>query len=304
VKVKEPQEPEIALLEPRHALLSHLHLAHDAALTRRLADSEATCIAYETVEDGHGRLPLLAPMSEVAGKIAAQAGAFMPKKQSGGRGVLLGGVPGVRPGRVVIIGGGVVGLNAALIAVGLGADVLALGHSLERLRELDLVFGNRCSTVYASRLSVELALAEADLVVGAVLLHGARAPRVVSRAKLRLMKQSAVLVDVSIDEGGCFATSGPTTHSMPTYEVDGVVHYCVTNMPGVVPATSAHALTNATLLYMLALADHGLERAVASDKGLLRGVNVAAGHVTYEPVAREHGLPFVPARDALATAAR
>ncbi|HEV2820977.1 MAG TPA: alanine dehydrogenase, partial [Solirubrobacteraceae bacterium] len=257
VKVKEPQPQEIDLLTARHTLFAYLHLAPDPALTRALAASGATCIAYETVEDDRGRLPLLAPMSEVAGRIAAQAGAFMLEKPMGGRGILLGGVPGVPPARVLIIGGGVVGANAAFIAIGMEAHVTVFDRSIDRLRELDLVLGGRGSTCYASTLEIEQRLPEADLVIGAVLVHGARAPHVITRGQLGLMRPGAVLVDVSIDQGGCFETSRPTTHSDPTYQVDGVTHYCVANMPGAVPVTSTYALTNATMPYLVRLARDG-----------------------------------------------
>jgi alanine dehydrogenase len=301
VKVKEPQPSEVAMLEPRHTLFTYLHLAPDPELTQGLMASGATCIAYETVTDRLGRLPLLAPMSEVAGKIATQAGAFMLEKPLGGRGLLLGGVPGVRAGKVVIIGGGVVGMNAAFIAIGMQAEVLIFDRNIDRLRELDNLLGGRCSTVYASTLAIEQVLPEADLVVGAVLVHGAKAPHVVTREQLGLMKRHSVLVDVSIDQGGCFETSRPTTHTDPTYEVDGVTHYCVANMPGAVPITSTFALTNATMPYVIKLADRGVHRALASDPGFLEGLNVAAGKVTYEPVARDQGLEFTAPAEALAS---
>jgi alanine dehydrogenase len=300
VKVKEPQPPEVSLLEPRHTLFTYLHLAADAELTRGLMASGATCIAYETVEDDRGRLPLLAPMSEVAGKIATQAGAFMLEKPLGGRGILLGGVPGVAAAKVMIIGGGVVGMNAAFIALGMEATVYVFDRNIDRLRELDIAFGGRADTCFASTLSVEERLLDADLVIGAVLVHGARAPHVVSRAQLSLMKPHAVLVDVSIDQGGCFETSRPTTHSNPTYEVDGITHYCVTNMPGAVPITSTYALTNATMPFVIHLASSGVARAVAENPRLKLGVNVAGGHVTYQPVADAVGIPWVPVDDALA----
>jgi alanine dehydrogenase len=292
LKVKEPQPIEVGLLRPHHSLFTYLHLAADAELTQGLCDSGAICVAYETVEDVRGRLPLLAPMSEIAGKIATQAGAFMLEKPLGGRGVLLGGVPGVAAATVMIIGGGVVGMNAAFIAIGMEADVFVLDTSIDRLRELDVALNGRCSTVHSSTLAIEEMLPRADLVIGAVLLHGARAPRVVKRAQLELMKPAAVLVDVSIDQGGCFETSRPTTHSHPTYEVDGVIHYCVTNMPGAVPATSTYALTNATLPYVLALADHGVRTAAALDPGLRLGVNVAAGRITNAAVAASLAMPL------------
>jgi alanine dehydrogenase len=300
VKVKEPQPEEIARLAAHHTLFTYLHLAADATLTKGLMESGATCIAYETVEDARGRLPLLAPMSEVAGKIATQAGAFILEKPLGGRGILLGGVPGVAAANVMIIGGGVVGMNAAFIALGMEATVYIYDRNLDRLRELDIAMGGRADTIFASTLSVEERLPEMDLVIGAVLVHGARAPRVVTRAQLSLMKRHAVLVDVSIDQGGCFETSRPTTHSDPTYEVDGITHYCVTNMPGAVPITSTYALTNATIPYVLELAAHGVHGAVAANPGLKLGVNIAGGQVTYAPVAEAVGLPHVPVDEALA----
>jgi alanine dehydrogenase len=299
VKVKEPQRSEVELLEQRHVLFTYLHLAADAALTRALMASGATCIAYETVEDQRGRLPLLAPMSEVAGKIATQAGAFMLEKPLGGRGILLGGVPGVPAAEVMVIGGGVVGMNAAFIAIGMEATVYVFDRNLDRLRELDIAFGGRADTCFSSTLSIEERLPYVDLVVGAVLVHGARAPRVITRSQLALMKPQAVLVDVSIDQGGCFETSRPTTHSNPTYQVDGITHYCVTNMPGAVPVTSTYALTNATMPYVLHLATAGVTAATAQDPGLKLGVNVAAGQVTYQPVAEAVGVPYVPVEEAL-----
>jgi alanine dehydrogenase len=303
VKVKEPQPAEVARLEPRHTLFTYLHLAPDPELTQGLVDSGATCIAYETVEDSRGRLPLLAPMSEVAGKIATQAGAFMLEKPLGGRGILLGGVPGVPAAKVKVIGGGVVGMNAAFIAIGMEADVTVFDRNIDRLRELDVAFGGRADTCFASTLAIEEHLREADLVIGAVLVAGARAPHVITRAQLKLMKQHAVLVDVSIDQGGCFETSHPTTHSHPTYEVDGITHYCVANMPGAVPVTSTWALTNATMPYILKLADQGVHRALGSDPGFMSGLNVAGGKVTYEPVAKDQGLEFTPPAAALAAVA-
>jgi alanine dehydrogenase len=301
VKVKEPQPVEIARLEPRHTLFTYLHLAADPDQAKGLARSGATCIAYETVEDEAGRLPLLAPMSEVAGKIATQAGAFMLEKPLGGRGILLGGVPGVPGANVLVIGGGVVGMNAAFIAIGMEASVFVFDRNIERLRELDVAFNGRADTVFASTLSIEERLPEADLVIGAVLVHGARAPHVVTRDQLSLMKRQAVLVDVSIDQGGCFETSRPTTHSDPTYEVDGITHYCVANMPGAVPITSTYALTNATMPYVLALANDGVHRALDQNPGLKLGLNVAAGEITYAPVAEAVGLPAVDPDEALAS---
>jgi len=303
VKVKEPQAVEVGRLEPRHTLFTYLHLAPDPELTHGLMESGATCIAYETVEDDRGRLPLLAPMSEVAGKIATQAGAFILEKPLGGRGILLGGVPGVPAAKVKIIGGGVVGMNAAFIAIGMEADVTVFDRNIDRLRELDVALGGRADTCFSTTLTIEEHLAEADLVIGAVLVHGARAPRVVTRDQLSLMKRHAVLVDVSIDQGGCFETSRPTTHSDPTYQVDGITHYCVTNMPGAVPVTSTYALTNATMPYVLRLAADGVQRTLQGEPGFMHGLNVAAGQVTYEPIARDQGLEFVPPREALAAVA-
>ena len=297
--VKEPQPSEVRLLRLGQTLFTYLHLAPAPELTRALCETGAVCIAYETVEDAHGRLPLLAPMSEVAGKIATQAGAFMLEKPLGGRGVLLGGVPGVAAGNVMVIGGGVVGFHAASIAIGMEADVFVFDRDLDRLRELDVAFGGRASTVYSSTLSIEEMLPRADLVIGAVLVHGARAPYVIKREQLSLMKSRAVLVDVSIDQGGCFETSRPTTHSDPTFVVDGITHYCVTNMPGAVPITSTYALTNATLPYVLALADHGVRGAIERDPGLRLGVNVAGGRVTHAAVAEGTGLEFTPVEEAL-----
>jgi alanine dehydrogenase len=299
VKVKEPQPEEVAHLRPRHTLFTYLHLAPDPELTRGLIESGATCVAYETVTDAEGRLPLLAPMSEVAGKIATQAGAFMLEKPLGGRGLLLGGVPGVAAGKVMVIGGGVVGQNAAEIAIGLGAETYVYDMNIDRLRELEVLLNGRCSTCFASTLEIEQRLPDMDLVIGAVLIHGAKAPHVIRRSQLSLMKQHAVMVDVSIDQGGCFETSRPTTHSDPTYEVDGITHYCVANMPGAVPITSTYALTNATMPFVVKLAEEGVHRALTSDPGFLDGLNVAAGKLTYEPVARDQGLEYTPARDAL-----
>ncbi|HWT90189.1 MAG TPA: alanine dehydrogenase [Solirubrobacterales bacterium] len=297
--VKELQPSEIEMLRPGQLLFTYLHLAPDPEQTRGLCGAGVTAIAYETVEDAHGRLPLLAPMSEVAGKIAAQAGAFMLEKPMGGRGILLGGVPGVAAANVMVIGGGVVGMNAAFIAIGMEADVFVFDRSIDRLRELEIAFGGRCSTVYSTRLAVEEMLPRADLVIGAVLIHGARAPYVVRREQLALMKPGAVLVDVAIDQGGCFETSRPTTHRDPTFEVDGITHYCVANMPGAVPITSTHALTNATLPYALALADLGFDEAIRRDPGLRLGVNVAGGKVTHPAVAEGVGMEYVPVEEAL-----
>ena len=300
VKVKEPQPEEVARLRPHHTLFTYLHLAAEESLTRGLMESGATCIAYETVEDARGRLPLLAPMSEVAGKIATQAGAFMLEKPLGGRGILLGGVPGVAAANVMVIGGGVVGMNAAFIAVGMEATVYVYDRSIDRLRDLDIAFGGRADTCFASTLSIEERLPDVDLVIGAVLVHGAKAPHVITREQLALMKRHAVLVDVSIDQGGCFETSRPTTHSNPTYEVDGITHYCVANMPGAVPITSTYALTNATMPYVIQLANIGVIGATTDNPGLKLGVNVIGGEVTYAPVAEAVGVPYTPVDEALA----
>jgi alanine dehydrogenase len=299
LKVKEPLTEEVERLRPEHILFTYLHLAPAPELTKGLCDSGATCIAYETVEDSRGRLPLLAPMSEVAGKIATQAGAFMLEKPLGGRGVLLGGVPGVAAAHVVIIGGGVVGMNAAFIAIGMEAEVYVLDKNIDTLRGLDVALQGRASTVWSSTVAIEELLPQADLVIGAVLVHGARAPHVITREQLKLMKRHAVLVDVSIDQGGCFETSRPTTHTDPTYEVDGVTHYCVTNMPGAVPITSTYALTNATTPYALALAELGVRGALAENAGLVPGVNVAHGQVTHPAVAEGVGLPYTPVDEVL-----
>ncbi len=291
LKVKEPQPVEVGMLRGGQTLFTYLHLAAEPELARGLQESGATCIAYETVEDSGGRLPLLAPMSEVAGKIATQAGAFMLEKPLGGRGILLGGVPGVAAATVLVIGGGVVGMNAAFIAIGMQADVFVFDRSIDRLRELEVAFAGRASTVYSSTLAIEEMLPLADLVIGAVLVHGGRAPHVVTREQLKLMKRHAVLVDVSIDQGGCFETSRPTTHSAPTFEVEEITHYCVTNMPGAVPITSTYALTNATLPYAIELAEHGVAGAVDRDRGLRLGLNVHEGEITHAAVAEALGAP-------------
>jgi alanine dehydrogenase len=299
LKVKEPQPPEVELLRSDATLFTYLHLAPVPELTEALRESGATCIAYETVEDDNGRLPLLAPMSEIAGKLATQSGALFLEKPLGGRGILLGGAPGVAPANVMIIGAGAVGTNAAFIAVGMEADVFVFDVNIDRLREIDIALAGRCSTVYSSTLAIEEMLPRTDLVIGAVLVHGARAPHVVRRNQLSLMPRHAVLVDVAIDQGGCFETSRPTTHHDPTFEVDGVIHYCVANMPGAVPITSTYALTNATLPYVLALADFGVAEATRGDPGLRRGVNVAGGRVTHPAVANSVGLPYTPVEEVL-----
>jgi alanine dehydrogenase len=300
LKVKEPQQSEVKLLRSDQTLFTYLHLAPMPELTEGLRESGATCIAYETVEDEHGRLPLLAPMSEIAGKLATQSGAFFLEKPLGGRGILLGGVPGVAPANVVIIGAGAVGLSAAMIAVGMEADVFVFDVNIDRLREIDIALSGACSTVYSSILAIEEMLPRADLVIGAVLVHGALAPRVVRRDQLSLMKRHAVLVDVAIDQGGCFETSRATTHAEPTFEVDGVIHYCVANMPGAVPISSTFALTNATLPYVLALADHGVTEAARRDPGLRLGINVARGKVTHPAVAESVGIAHTPVEEVLA----
>ena len=300
VKVKEPQPVEVARLREGQVLFTYLHLAPDPELTQGLLASGATCIAYETVEDAQGRLPLLAPMSEIAGKIATQAGAFMLEKPLGGRGLLLGGVPGVAAGRVMVIGGGVVGQNAAQVALGMGAEVYIYDRSIDRLRELEHQMNWLASTCFASTLEIEQRLPDMDLVIGAVLVKGGKAPHVVTREQLGLMKKNAVLVDVSIDQGGCFETSHATTHSDPTYVVDGITHYCVANMPGAVPITSTWALTNATMPYVVKLADRGVHASLDSDPGFMRGLNVAAGKMTYQPVAQDQDLEYTAPEAALA----
>jgi alanine dehydrogenase len=299
LKVKEPQPTEVEMLQPGQTLFAYLHLAPDPGLTRGLQESGAICVAYETVEDSRGQLPLLAPMSEIAGKIATQAGAFFLEKPLGGRGILLGGVPGVAAATVMVIGGGAVGMNAAFIAIGMEADVFVYDVSIDKLRELDVAFGGRASTVFSSVLSIEEMLPRVDLVIGAVLVHGARAPKVVRTEHLKLMKRHVVLVDVAIDQGGCFETSHPTTHREPTFEVDGITHYCVANMPGAVPITSTFALTNATLPYVLAIADHGVAEAARRDPGLRLGINVAAGRVTHPAVAEGVGVEHTPVEEVL-----
>ena len=302
IKVKEPLDHEVARLRPGQILFTYLHLAPAPALTRGLCDAGVTAIAYETVEDRFGRLPLLAPMSEIAGRLATQAGAYMLSKPLGGRGVLLGGVPGVAAANVMIIGGGSVGLNAAAVAIGMGADVFIFDVSIDRLRELEAVFGGRCSTVHSSTLAIEELLPRTDLVIGAVLVVGDRAPFVIRANQLGLMRPGTVMVDVAIDQGGCFETSRPTTHHEPTFEVDGITHYCVTNMPGAVPVTSTNALANSTLPYVLALASKGVVGATHADPGLRLGVNVAAGVPTHPAVARSVGEECVDVEAALAAA--
>ncbi len=300
VKVKEPQASERAMLREGQTLFTYLHLAPDIPQTNELIQSGATCIAYETVTDGHGRLPLLAPMSEVAGRMSVQAGAHALEKSMGGRGVLLGGVPGVEPGKVVVIGGGVVGVNATRMAVGMGADVVILDRSVDVLRRIDDMFGNRVRTVYSTGKSIEDHVTTADLVIGAVLLPGAAAPKLITRELVAKMKTGAAIVDVAIDQGGCTETSKPTTHAEPTYMIDGVVHYCVANMPGGVARTSTQALNHATLPYVLQLANLGPRKAMETNVHLQEGLNVCRGMVTYKPVADAQNLDYVPALDALA----
>jgi alanine dehydrogenase len=299
LKVKEPIKAEYGRLRDGLVLFTYLHVAADEPLTRALVDSGIAAVAYETVETDSGALPLLAPMSEIAGRLAAQAGAYFLEKPLGGRGLLLGGVPGVAPGRVVIIGGGMVGYNAAVIALGLGASVSILERSLDRMRHLEEVLSGRVSLVMSSSLQIEESVQDADVVIGAVLIPGALAPKLLTREMVAGMKEGAVLADVAIDQGGCAETSRPTTHSEPVYTVEGVTHYCVANMPGAVPITSTKALTNATLPYVEAIADHGLAEAVARDRALARGVNVLDGKVTYEAVADAHGLDYQPLEDVL-----
>ena len=299
LKVKEPLPAEYGRLREGQILFTYLHLAADDELTRALLASGATCVAYETVETDDGKLPLLAPMSEVAGRLATQMGAWALEKAQGGRGILLGGVPGVPPAKVVVLGGGIVGYNAALIAVGMQADVWVLDRSVERMRDLEMMLDGRITLAMSNRLRIEQAAADADLIIGAVLIPGARAPKLITRDMLGGLKPGAVLVDVAIDQGGCFETSRPTTHSDPIYEVDGIVHYCVANMPGAVPATSTFALTNVTLPYVEAIADHGVRAAVARDRALARGVNIVDGRLTYQAVADAHGLEYSPLEQAL-----
>ena len=300
IKVKEPLAVERKKLRPDHLLFTYLHLAPDPEQTADLVASGATCIAYETVTDRKGGLPLLAPMSEVAGRMSIQAGAHALEKAQGGSGVLLGGVPGVKPAEVLVIGGGVVGINAARMAMGMNAHVTILDRSLDRLKYLDELYGHQMTTIYSTHDAIEERLPETDLVIGAVLIPGAAAPKLVARSQLKLMRPGSVLVDVAIDQGGCFETSRPTTHQDPTYEVDGIVHYCVANMPGGVARTSTFALTNATLPYALALADKGATQALLDDPNLRNGLNVHAGKLTYRAVAQALGLPFTPASEALA----
>jgi alanine dehydrogenase len=302
VKVKEPQLHECAMLRPGQVLFTYLHLAADAAQTEALIKSGSTAIAYETVTADDGSLPLLTPMSEVAGRLSIQAGAFALQKANGGCGKLLGGVPGVQPANVLVIGGGVSGANAADMAVGLGANVTILDRSLPRLRELDDIWGGRVHTVYSTKHAIDELAPKADLIIGAVLVAGAAAPKLVSAQNIKDMQPGSVMVDISIDQGGCFETSKPTSHAEPTYVVDDVVHYCVTNMPGAVPRTSTYALTNATLPFIKSLANLGWKEALARDPHLANGLNVHSGHVNHEAVARDLGYDYLSAADALKAA--
>jgi len=299
IKVKEPQPNECKMLRKGQLLYTYLHLAPDPEQTRLLVESGCTAIAYETVTDRSGGLPLLAPMSEVAGRMSIQAGAHALERAQGGSGVLLGGVPGVRPAEVMVIGAGVVGLNAARMAMGLGANVTIFDRSLPRLKYVDELYGERLTTLYSTHDLIEQYLADTDLVIGAVLIPGAAAPKLISRAQLALMRPGSVLVDVAIDQGGCFETSKATTHQNPTYEVDGIIHYCVANMPGGVARTSTFALTNATLPFALQLANKGYRKAMLDDEHLRNGLNVHEGKITYEAVARDLGYEYVPAVQAL-----
>ena len=299
LKVKEPLASEFGRLREGLILFTYLHLAADEALTRALLDSGAICIAYETVETDDRQLPLLAPMSEVAGRLATQMGAWALEKSQGGRGILLGGLPGVPPAKVVVLGGGIVGYNAALIAVGMQADVWVLDKSVQRMRDLEMMLDGRITLAMSNQLAIDEAVEDADLVIGAVLIPGARAPKLITREMLPALKPGAALVDVAIDQGGCFETSHPTTHSDPVYIVDGIVHYCVSNMPGAVPITSTAGLTNVTLPYVEQIADFGVREAIARSAPLARGVNVFEGNLTYEAVAEAHGLTYAPLDEVL-----
>ncbi len=293
VKVKEPQPSEIAMLRPHHTLFTYLHLAADKPQAEGLMKSGATCIAYETVTSRLGQLPLLKPMSEVAGRMSVQVGAHYLEKEQGGRGVLLGGVPGVAPARVAILGGGVSGVNAAQMAVGMRADVTIYDINMDRLAELDMFFSSQIKTAYASKAAIAAAVAKAHLVIGAVLVPGAAAPKLVTRDMLKTMKRGSVLVDIAIDQGGCFETSHATTHDDPVFVIDGIIHYCVANMPGAVARTSAFALNNATLPFAVRLANLGAEAAMKADPHLAAGLNVSNGHIRHQAVADALDLPFV-----------
>lgn len=297
--VKEPQPAEYALIRPGQIFFTYFHFAASEGLTRAMLDTGATCIAYETIENPDGSLPLLTPMSEVAGRMAAQEAAKYLERSQGGRGILMGGVPGVAPATILVLGGGVVGTHAAQMACGLGAKVYLLDMNLDRLRHLSEVMPKNCFPMMSSPATVRDLVQEADVVIGAVLLHGAKAPRLVTREMLKTMKPGAVMVDVAIDQGGCFETSRATTHTEPIYTVDGIVHYCVANMPGAVPLTSTMALTNATLPYAVSIADKGWQQFARNNEGVKAGVNIVNGHVTYRGVADAFGLEYVPVDEAL-----
>jgi alanine dehydrogenase len=299
VKVKEPQPAECKLLQPQHILFTYLHLAPDPQQARELQESGATCIAYETVTADNGSLPLLAPMSEIAGRLSVQAGAHWLEKAHGGRGILLGGVPGVAPSKVVVLGGGAVGQHAVAVALGMGADVWVLDRNMEVLQRLWRQFGQSLNPVYSTQEAIEQHVSSADLVIGSVLIPGATAPKLITHALVRRMRPGSVIVDVAIDQGGCCETSHPTTHDAPTYLVDGVIHYCVANMPGCVPCTSAQALNNATLPYVIKLADEGLA-ALLHDRHLRNGLNIFRGNITHAPVAAALGQPYMPPEPLLA----
>lgn len=299
VKVKEPQPAEYPLLKKGQILFCYLHLAPDPEQTENLLKQQVIGIAYETVTDSIGRLPLLEPMSEIAGRLALQVGATALQKNSGGKGILLGGVPGVLPAKVIIIGGGAAGSESARMAVGLGADTTILDTNLRRLRHLDALYGDKLKTLYSTSVNIQAMIKTADLVIGAVLLHGKKAPMLITRDMLKLMEPGSVLVDIAIDQGGCFETSKPTTHDNPTYVVDGIIHYCVANMPGACPGTSTQALTNATMQYVITLANKGVKKALEEDPHLRNGLNVCLGKVTCAPVAHDLGYSWVPSEEAL-----
>lgn len=294
VKVKEPQPEEIALMKPHHILYTYLHLAADKELTEGLMNSGATCIAYETIQFPDGSLPLLVPMSEVAGRMATQVGALCLQKDKGGKGVLLGGVPGVHRAKVTVIGCGIAGTNATKMAMGLGADVTCIDLNTKRLAEMDDLFDNRITTLFSNTQNIEEAVINSDLVIGAVLVPGAKAPKLVTRKMISQMEAGSVVVDIAVDQGGCIETCKPTTHQDPTFEVDGVVHYCVANMPGAVPRTSTYALTNVTLKYARMIAQNGVDKSIMSDPALRLGVNIYKGKLVYEQVARDLELPYTP----------
>tara|TARA_Y100001936_G_C16084513_1_gene680570 strand:+ start:1291 stop:2409 length:1119 start_codon:yes stop_codon:yes gene_type:complete len=294
IKVKEPQPVEIALLKPHHILYTYLHLSADKELTQGLMDSGATCIAYETIQFPDGSLPLLVPMSEVAGRMATQVGAMCLQKDKGGKGLLLGGVPGVHRAKVTVIGCGIAGTNATKMAMGLGADVTCIDLNTKRLAEMDDLFDNRITTLFSNTQNIEEAVINSDLVIGAVLVPGAKAPKLVTKDMISKMENGSVVVDIAVDQGGCIETCKPTTHQNPTFEVDGVVHYCVANMPGAVPRTSTYALTNVTLKYARMIAKNGVEKSISADPALKLGVNIYKGELVYEQVARDLELPYTP----------